>query len=88
MITYYDQNDQRVYVDQEGQQYDQYGRPMDPAAKMTAPAQCRHCNLLHDAGPVQIVQRYADCSTWRCPGCKTLIDDRPRAWGGSALERR
>lgn len=50
---------------------------------MLWPALCRHCNHLHDSGRVQVVQRYLDCTVWRCPRCDVLIDDRPRAWGGS-----
>lgn len=50
---------------------------------MTFPAICRHCAHVHDAGKAETVQRYTDCSVWRCPACKTLIDDRPHAWGGS-----
>lgn len=35
------------------------------------------CGNVHDAGKVEIEARYLDCSVWRCPGCKVLIDDRP-----------
>lgn len=65
------------YVDEMGNRFGQ-----DPAG-MAHPALCRHCNHLHDAGKARTVQRYTDCSVWRCPSCKTLIDDRPYAWGGS-----
>lgn len=50
---------------------------------MLHPALCRHCQHLHDAGRELTVQRYADCSVWKCPRCRTLIDDRPQSWGGS-----
>jgi hypothetical protein len=53
------------------------------SAAMFWPARCRHCGHLHDAGKVEVVQRYADCSVWRCPACKVLIDDRPPSLGGS-----
>ena len=53
------------------------------ADEMSWPARCRHCHHVHDAGKVEVVQRYSDCSVWRCPNCKTLIDDRPVQWGGS-----
>jgi len=49
---------------------------------MRFPVRCPHCRHLHDGAMVTVVQRYLDCSTWRCPSCTTLIDDRPRAWGG------
>lgn len=55
--------------------------------KMSHPAQCRHCGDVHDAGKAKTVQRYSDCSVWRCPNCKVLIDDRPYAWGGSRTGR-
>lgn len=45
---------------------------------------CLRCNHVHDVGDVEIVQRYADCTTWKCPNCKSVIDDRPKGWGGSA----
>lgn len=66
------------------------GRP-PKAAAATSPAQmmwpmkCRWCRCIHDAGKVEVVQRYLDCSVWRCPGCGVLIDDRTEAWGGSAF---
>jgi hypothetical protein len=53
------------------------------APAMRYPVRCRHCSHVHDAAKVTVVQRYADCSVWRCPGCGVLIDDRPHAWGGS-----
>lgn len=52
---------------------------------MSFPVRCRFCGCVHDAGSVTVVQRYTDCTTWRCPGCSTLIDDRPPGWGGSAI---
>jgi DNA-directed RNA polymerase subunit RPC12/RpoP len=51
---------------------------------MTSPYRCLRCGHVHDAGKVTPVGRYTDCTTWRCPGCGSLIDDRPRGWGGSA----
>lgn len=54
------------------------------ARDMSWPARCRHCGNIHDAGKVEVVQRYADCSVWRCPNCTVLIDDRPPSWGGCA----
>lgn len=55
------------------------------AAEMSYPARCRHCTHIHDAGKVEVVQRYTDCSVWRCPNCRVLIDDRPVSWGGSMV---
>ncbi len=51
---------------------------------MTLPYRCLRCRCVHDAGTVTVVARHADCSVWRCPRCDSLIDDRPRGWGGSA----
>lgn len=31
------------------------------------------------------VSRYRDCSVWLCPSCRSQVDDRPSAWGGSAI---
>jgi len=50
---------------------------------MGYPMRCKWCGQVHDAGPVEIVQRYSDCSVWRCPHCGVLGDDRPLRWGGS-----
>lgn len=59
--------------------------PRRPApVAMTYAMRCLHCGHVHDAANVTVVQRYTDCSVWRCPGCDVLIDDRPRGWGGSA----
>lgn len=52
---------------------------------MTYPVTCRFCHTIHDAAAVTVVSRYIDCTTWRCPGCSILIDDRPAAMGGSAI---
>lgn len=41
---------------------------------MAYPMRCKWCGCVHDAGKVEVVQRYADCSVWRCPGCGLLID--------------
>lgn len=69
---------------------DDYGRVyafVDPEviAEMMAPVRCTRCNKFHDSAKVEVVQRYSDCSAWRCPNCKSLIDDRPIDWGGSAV---
>lgn len=55
----------------------------DPA-RMRHPMKCKWCGTVHDTAFVTVVQRYLDCSTWHCPGCGVLIDDRPIGWGGSA----
>ena len=50
---------------------------------MSYPMRCKHCSQVHDAGKVTVIQRYADCTVWKCPHCKFLGDDRPLSWGGS-----
>lgn len=67
--------------------YNQWGMQMQTpdVTDMTHPMICKWCRHVHDAAKVKVIDRYSDCSTWRCPGCKTLIDDRPESWGGSAL---
>lgn len=51
---------------------------------MSAPYRCTRCGHIHDAGKVEVIARYSDCSVWRCPSCNAQIDDRPIGWGGSA----
>ncbi len=51
---------------------------------MSSPMRCMRCGHVHDSGKVKVVDRYLDCSTWPCPSCGSLIDDRPVRWGGSA----
>jgi hypothetical protein len=55
-------------------------------AGMGFPVKCKWCRTVHDGAKVTVVGRYSDCSTWRCPGCNILIDDRPLSWGGSAIQ--
>lgn len=55
------------------------------ALEMSHPMRCTRCSHVHDTAKVEVVQRYSDCSTWRCPNCNALIDDRPVSWGGSAV---
>jgi hypothetical protein len=57
--------------------------PEPAPTAMVVAVRCRHCAHVHDAAKVTVVQRYKDCSVWRCPSCDVLIDDRPYAWGGS-----
>lgn len=69
---------------------DEYGRvrewvDQETIADMLAPVQCKFCHHVHDAGRVTVIQRYADCSVWKCPKCKATLDDRPEGWGGSAI---
>lgn len=59
-------------------------KKMTGESDMTFPMQCLRCGHVHDASKVKVIGRYTDCSTWRCPQCDSLIDDRPEAWGGSA----
>ena len=63
-------------------------RVRSEAAGMQFPVLCRWCSHVHDSAKVTVVQRYADCSVWRCPACDNLIDDRPEGWGGSAFPVR
>ena len=58
-------------------------QPVDTTG-MRFPMRCLRCGHVHDAGSVEVVGRYSDCTTWRCPSCRSLIDDRPPSWGGSA----
>jgi hypothetical protein len=51
---------------------------------MSAPFECMICHKIHDAGKVEVLQRYMDCSMWKCPHCNATINDRPIGWGGSA----
>lgn len=66
---------------------DRFGIMRPSAEGMSYPARCRHCGHLHDAGKAETVHRYTDCSVWRCPNCKVLIDDRPYSMGGSRVGR-
>ena len=49
-------------------------------------ARCNTSGGLFNVGDVEVVQRYADCSVFRCPACGKTHDDR-MAWGGPR-ERR
>lgn len=65
---------------------DLYGRILhikSDIEEMDHPMRCTRCGLTHDAAKVTVVQRYSDCSVWKCPGCKALIDDRPGGYGGA-----
>ena len=45
-------------------------------ADMTDPVRCR-CGTVYDKERQPIVDsHFIDCTTWRCPGCKVLVDDR------------
>lgn len=57
----------------------------EPPIEMSHPVRCGACRKVHDAGHVQVIARYADCSVWHCPNCNAKIDDRPKSFGGSAL---
>jgi hypothetical protein len=48
---------------------------------MTSPVRCTRCDHVYDLGKVTVIGRYADCSVWKCPGCKITVDDRPVGWG-------
>lgn len=58
---------------------------LHPSVGFIYPVRCKWCHHVHDAARVEPGPRYLDCSTWRCPSCSVLIDDRPLSWGGSAI---
>lgn len=68
---------------------DQYGNvfTLDPEgiSEMLFPVRCKWCHKIHDAGKVEVIQRYMDCSVWKCPNCGVKVDDRHIAAGGSAI---
>lgn len=59
--------------------------PRHDVGGMSHPVKCRWCGHVHDGGKVTVIERYADCDVWKCPGCGTSIDNRPISWGGSAI---
>lgn len=72
---------------------DEYGRLVAMEAgvnldAMSHPMRCKWCHKIHDAGNVEVVQRYMDCTVWKCPNCGRNIDDRHPDWGGSAIPVR
>jgi len=48
---------------------------------MTSPVRCTRCNHVYDLGAITEYGRYQDCTTWRCPGCRIGVSDRPHSWG-------
>ena len=60
-----------------------YVRDQDRAnvAGMFSPVRCTSCGHVYDLGRITEFGRYTDCTTWRCPGCKIGVSDRPHAWG-------
>lgn len=67
---------------------DQYGISREitgPIEGMLVPVRCKWCQLVHDAAKVTVLERYSDCSVWKCPNCGTRLDDRPESLGGSAI---
>ncbi len=65
---------------------DPWGLPRPDVTGMLAPVECKHCGCVHDSGPVEVIARYADCSVWRCPGCRVAVDDRDPRWGGGVYQ--
>lgn len=46
-------------------------------AAMFKPVRCNRCgNGVYDIGTVEVTGRYADCSVWRTPCCKAVVDGR------------
>ena len=64
---------------------DIYGmrEPFIDTSGMSYPMRCSRCREVHDASKATVIQRYSDCTVWRCPGCGILGDDRPLSWGGT-----
>lgn len=50
---------------------------------MLAPVECQFCMQVHDSAKVTVLQRYSDCSIWKCPNCGTRVDDRPEPFGSA-----
>lgn len=48
---------------------------------MTSPVRCAHCGRIYDLGKVTVLQRYLDCSVWKTPCCRVMVDDRGPGWG-------
>lgn len=59
-------------------------RTKTPADAMLHAVKHTRCGHIFDLGHVTVIGRYADCSTFNCPGCGVHIDDRP----GLHLERQ
>lgn len=43
---------------------------------MFMPVRCTWCSGVYDAGKVEVIARYTDCSMWKAPCCGTTVDDR------------
>lgn len=55
--------------------------------KMLVPVECLRCGEVYDLCSVNdIVHRYQDCTLYRSPCCKALVDDRE--WKSSPDIRR
>ena len=74
-----DSEDNIVYLDLFG--IPQYFK--GPIEGMLAPVECKFCLQVHDSAKVDVLQRYSDCSVWKCPNCGTRIDDRPQPLGSA-----
>lgn len=64
-------------------------RPRPDVSGMTYPVRHTTCGKVHDAAKAEVLERYSDCTRWRCPLCKGICDDRAIGWGGNIekLER-
>lgn len=58
---------------------------VEELSTMKNPVMCKWCRGVHDSAAVEVVSRYMDCSTWKCPKCGVLLDDRHPRLGGSAI---
>lgn len=53
---------------------------------MLFPVRHTGCGKIHDAGDgVTVVDRYSDCTRWKCPNCAGICDDRSLDWGGNVV---
>jgi hypothetical protein len=59
---------------------------MSEDSKVGHDAICDRTGRTFSTGHVEVVQRYADCSVFKCPCCGGTHDDR-RAWGGGDNRR-
>lgn len=53
-----------------------WATPLPDVSDMRYPARCTRCSRVYDLARVEVTGHYADCSMWRCPGCKVTVSDR------------
>lgn len=62
---------------------ERWGKPREDYSAMRYPMRHVACGRVHDASAVEVLERYSDCSRWKCPHCGGWCDDRPLGWGGT-----